>query len=209
MVATWSATLWLEDVELVDHDALGSARLIAQYRGLQPRLQGALRAYLAANQDLEDVLFEVLVGRWPLTAIGVQLDMLGRIVRQGRAGLTDDEYRVMILGRIFVNLSNGRVEEIYELLTILGIETIGTHEMYPAALHIDAAEVEHFGPVGDLLFDLKPGGVRFDWLYSDSATGTIFRTSAMLGADEVTTTEGTANIAGTSGGILSYTRWSA
>lgn len=206
---TWSATLWYDDTTPVEHVELGSARLIRQYRGDQPRLQGWLEAYLDGDQSLEDVLLRVLVGRSVRTAVGVQLDMVGKIVGQLRGELVDAAYRIMLLGRIFVNRANGKISEILKLFEILGVECTGIHEMYPAALHVDAAGMVYPEQIGDLLFDMKPAGVRLDWLYSTSAVGTIFRTSSTLGADEVTTTEGTANVAGTTGGIFSYTRWTA
>ena len=207
-VVTWNATLWLDDIQPVDHDALGLARLLWQYRDDRPRLQGFLEAFLDDIQSIENVSLEVLTGRWPLTAIGDQLDTIGKIVGQSRAELADDPYRIMILGRIFVNLSDGRIDQIAELLVdILSVEDVKIHEMYPAGIHVSGAGMDYPEQVGDLLFDLKGAGVRLDWLYSPEAAGTIFRTSATLGADESTTTEGTANLAGTTGGVLSNTRW--
>jgi hypothetical protein len=203
----WTASLWYDDITPVDHQELGVARLIWQYRGERPRLQGWLDAYLDGDQSIENVLLQVLVGRSVKLAIGVQLDMIGRVVRQQRGELADDAYRLMLLGRIFVNHADGTIPDILELFNILNVEGAGIHEMYPAGIHIDAAGMLYPEQVGDLLFDIKPAGARLNWLYSTSAIGTIFRTSSTLGTDEVTATEGTDDLGGGVGGILSHTRW--
>ncbi len=204
MAYTWTATLWYGDIAPADHEALGPARLIWQYRGEQPRIQAFLLTMLDQLQSIEDVSYDVLVGIWPLTAVGVQLDALGSIVGQDRGELADSEYRVFILGRIFVNHMRGTMPEYYELLEILGIaEQIYADEGPPAYVRIDATGCSHGKLIGELVHDAQPGGVDLLWIYNDEDEDDSFAFSDTVGADEVNTLGGFSNILGTVGGQYS------
>lgn len=208
MATTWTATLWTDDIPPDDHSPLGLARLIWQYRGEQPRLQAFLEAFLDEVQSIENAAFQVLTGVWPWTAIGNQLDVIGRIVVQPRYGMVDDEYRVFILGRIFVNKGDGQLPQFFELLDdILGITPVQAYEWWPAGFRIAVAGVSYPSPTIDLVYDLKGGGIYFEFVYSEQDEGTIFTTSSQLGTDEASTTEGTENLAMTTGGYLASMRW--
>lgn len=211
MPHSWTATLWTDDIAEVDHAPLGLARLIWQYRGDQPRLQKILEAYLIDSQSIEDVTVEVLVGRWPLTAIGDQLDTLGAIVQQGRRGLADDPYRLFILGRIFVNLSDGKVDELYTLLDTLGaIDGVLVDEYYPASIRIDVIGATYGEIIGELVHDWAGGGVRTLWVWNAEADADdCFAMGDTLGTDEINTTGGFGDLTGatqTTGGYFSGSR---
>jgi len=185
-VALWTATLWLDDISQETHSATGLARLIWQYRGDQPRMQAWLEAFLDQVQSVEDVAFACLTDVWPLTAEGDQLDVIGNIVVQPRGELTDDPYRLAILGRIFVNLGDGQLPQFYELLDILGLlEDARAYDFWPAAVEVSAVLVEYPDVVGDLVGDLGPGGVLLFFVHSDVADDETFQTSATLGADDI------------------------
>jgi hypothetical protein len=208
MAYTWSATLWYEDVALATHTPLGLARMLWQYRGQQPRIQAFLETYLDELQSAEDVTYDVLVGMWPLTAIGVQLDNLGDIVGQDRGGLVDEEYRLFILGRIFVNKGDGQWPQFFELMDILGYtETMVGYEFWPACFEFASTSMSYADTVGDLLFDLKGGGIAFRWAFTTYADTDTFKTATTLAADEADADEGTENLAGTTGGRLVDLRW--
>lgn len=206
--------MWLDDIASVDHVSTGLARLIWQYRGDQPRIQAFLESLLDEVQSIEDAAYQVLTGIWPRTAIGDQLDVLGKIVGQKRYGLVDEAYRVFILGRIYVNVSDGKLPQyLYLISDILNYQPVQAyeakwHQQWPsAALRIAVAGVTYPDPMVDLLFDLKGGGIYLEVVYSERAEGTIFQTSSLVGTDEVSTTEGTTNLAGATGGYLSSMRW--
>jgi hypothetical protein len=207
MVATWSATLWYDDIEPVTHATLGLARMLWQYRSEQPRLQGFLEAFLNDCQSIEDVTLQVLTGRWPLTAIGVQLDTLGKIVGQERGTLTDDQYRLYILARIMVNKGNGRVEELIDICEILGCETIYVDEG-TAEIRIDVSGVTDGNLIGDLISDAKAGGVRLTWIWNAQDDTDCFQMASTLGADDTDATTGFGDLTGatqTTGGYFSGT----
>lgn len=205
-MATWTATLWINDIQTLDHAELGLARLAKQYRGERPRLQGELEAYLNALQSLEDVTIEWYVKRWPLTAEGVQLDVLGKIVGQERGTRTDDEYRLWILARILVNRSNGRIEELINILTTLGVADIRVKEYWPAGLYIEVTGTPYGQDIGELLTQAKAGGVQLHWVYTDQADANALQTSNTLGTSTSDASRGFASLGGppyTSGGYTS------
>jgi len=204
MTATWTATLWYDDIAPDDHPETGLARLIWQYRGSQPRIQAFLRILLDQLQSIEDVSMDVLAGIWPLTAIGEQLDTLGVIVGQGRGTLTDDEYRIIILGRIFVNLMDGTLEEFLKLLEIVGVtEQIYADEAYPCFFRLDATGMTHGEIIGSLVLDGAPAGVDLLWIYSNLPETDTFAMSNVAGADQASVLGGFADLLGAVGGRMS------
>lgn len=80
--------------------------------------QKFLTAIGTSAQTLEDALQQVYSGYWIDEAVGVQLDVLGRLVGQGRGGMVDDDYRSMIRARISVNRSKGTIADI---ITVAGL----------------------------------------------------------------------------------------
>ena len=101
-----------------DHLSIGLSNLLTQFRG-QPNIQGILRSYLTQLQEIEDVAISLIDERYVDTATGVQLDGIGTIVGEPRAGRSDVDYRVAIKGRIRANAANSRIEDILELFVLL------------------------------------------------------------------------------------------
>lgn len=75
-----------------------------------------LTACIAPFQDAQDTLVALLAERTIDTAVGAQLDVLGRIVGEDRAGFDDDTYRRYIRARIAVNRSRGVTEDVINVL---------------------------------------------------------------------------------------------
>lgn len=74
-----------------------------------------LRAVLASVQDVENALQQLFRERRIDTAVGEQLDVLGRLVGQKRNGLSDDDYRRYVRARIAANRSNGSYEDLIKV----------------------------------------------------------------------------------------------
>ena len=91
---------------IVDHVPVGLDLLIEQYKG-RPRIEGLLSSWLNRIQELEDAIWTVIDGRIIDTAVGVQLDTLGKLVGQLRGSETDEAYRAFIRARIRANRSLG------------------------------------------------------------------------------------------------------
>jgi hypothetical protein len=207
MTATWTAILWENDFEPVTHVQLGLSRLLAEYQDYtdHPRVHDFLRTFLTQNQNLEDVSWQVFVERWPYTAEGVQLDVLGRLVGQGRGGRLDDLYRLWILARIKVNRSNGQVEELYDILEILGPETMAIQEGWPSELKIAITGADEGEEIGELIAQAKAGGVSLHWQWSAELDGAIFRFDAAGAGVSTDANQGFAEAGAgpfTTGGVL-------
>ncbi len=70
-------------------------------------------------QRFENVAYDVLTDRMLANAEGVNLDVLGALVRVGRLGRTDDDYRKIIQVAIAANDSDGGAEQITWIATQL------------------------------------------------------------------------------------------
>ncbi len=205
-ITTWTATLWTDDIPAEDHRTLALARLIWEYRGDQPRVQGMLDALLEQVQNLEDVGIEMLTGRWPLTAEGVQLDLLGRIVREARGSLTDSEYRLMILLRILVNRSDGTLEQLEEIIETAGPSgSMQIDESHPCGLVISVAGATLGWLLGEMVADAVSAGAACHWSWTGHDDADAFAIGDTLGSDESNIDGGFGDLTGAtqaSGGYM-------
>ncbi len=200
----WTATLWYDDIEPQDHVTTGDSQLLWQYSD-KPRLRALLSASLSQSQSLEDLAFAVLVGRSVYTAVGVQLDVLGKIVGQDRGEMGDDPYRLFVVARILVNRSNARIPELVDLLELLDVPTIKIMEYYPGELHISVAGTEYGELIGELISQASTGGMALRWTWSNEDADNTFTLSNTLGVDETDPNRGLGDLGGasTTGGRLS------
>jgi hypothetical protein len=170
-------------------------------------MQALLDAWMQQADSIENAALEVYVGRWPLTAIGEQLDVLGRIVGQPRGGRTDAVYRLWILARILVNRSNGKQEELFDILEVLGVTTdILYGDYYPAEVYVSIVDEDNGDDIGQLLQEYKPAGVTLMVVWSSETEANTFAIGDTLGADEVNATGGFGDLTGatqTTGGYFS------
>lgn len=78
-----------------------------------------LTALGGSVQDLEDVLQTLLLGYGVDTAVGEQLNVLGRLVGQGRGGLDDASFRRLVRARISTNRSKGTIADVIKVTTLI------------------------------------------------------------------------------------------
>jgi hypothetical protein len=105
-------------VSTIAHVTDALARLGEQFKS-QPNLVAFLTAHVAPLQDIEDALQQLLLERQVDTAIGDQLDALGALVGQARAGLSDDNYRRYVRARIMANRSKAIVEDLLQVARLI------------------------------------------------------------------------------------------
>ena len=126
-------------IELVtDHEDQGVALLITQFRD-KPLIEIMLRALLEQVQEAENALFALLIERTIDTAVGAQLDVIGKIVGQSRGTFDEDTYRTFIRGRVLVNRSSGTTDQMVEIVNTLlpdGV-SLRVKEYYPAAFQLE------------------------------------------------------------------------
>lgn len=96
------------------HVRQGVDRLLEQYKRKE-RIEGMLSIPLHHIAKLEDAFWQILTERWIDTAIGDQLDLLGRVVNLPRDGADDETYRALIRVEILSLRSQGRPEQLITL----------------------------------------------------------------------------------------------
>lgn len=189
------------------HVSQGLSRLLTQFKG-QPNFEGQLRSFLNQVQEIENMFISLIIERYLATAVGAQLDGIGRVVDENRVGRDDVDYRAAIQGRIRINLGDGRVEDIHFLFSLLlpgntfeMIEGATAEFLYiiesavtlgvdptPAALSLQLATARGAGIRSTLIFSVADEADSFR-----TATGTTL---------EASTTQGTTDPAMSSGGTL-------
>jgi hypothetical protein len=157
-----------------DHAGEGVGLLLEQFHS-SPLLQTLLVAVLMGQvQDCEGVAWQLLTERSLDYAVGDQLDGLGLVVGEPRNGRDDDQYRVALRVRIAVNRSNGKPEELLNVLNLIFEGALEAHltEFYPAAFTIDLHNPAVSPNTPDVLIrflrDAKPAGVGMNLGYSVS-----------------------------------------
>ena len=89
------------------------------------RLHDWIRSMLGAvgiktlAEELYDVFADLKANQWLATATGVGLDRLGKILGYSRSGLSDADYRLRLYIQAAINTSNGRPEQIIDLMNAI------------------------------------------------------------------------------------------
>jgi hypothetical protein len=160
-----------------DHQARAVARLVEHFRSgaTMPKL---VRAMTAENQVIEDVLRDLILKRRLDTAIGAQLDVIGRIVGQPREGRSDDVYRIWISARIRLNKTSGTGEDILAIFSAVtqGSTALVLEEQFPAAfvLRIGSASIVPPAELAAIARLAKAGGVQAQIVSATSEDVTSF-----------------------------------
>lgn len=99
------------------HSAKALARFTEQWKN-KPVVNGIVKAVCGPVQTLENAVFDVIVNRLLANAVGVQLDSLGALVGEARENRIDADYKPAITIRIRVNRSQGKAEDILQVMTL-------------------------------------------------------------------------------------------
>ena len=95
----------------------GIARLANQFKK-STKFQEFLEVFLQQHQDLKASDLQLLNERYLDTAIGIQLDGIGKIVGLKRSnGLSDDSYRLLIRAKIIKNKTAMTVDDTLRLIS--------------------------------------------------------------------------------------------
>lgn len=145
------------------------------------RVESLIGALATPAQSLEDTLLQLMIERGVDTAVGVQLDVLGRIVGQERGGLGDEDYRLLLRARIAANRSEGTVGDLLLVVrSALGLpaEPVVVHQQYPAAVVVRVLTQPltdtEAALIAGLLRDAAAAGVRVILESSSAAPSPLF-----------------------------------
>jgi hypothetical protein len=167
----------------------GLNRLIGQFQN-RPILAAELSSFLQRLQEIENVLWQIILGRSIValtspegvttsTAIGVQLDQLGKIVGAPRAGLSDADYLLAIGTQIYVNRSSGVPENFLTIMRrSVPVGTTGQFsELDPACIYVVVLGPDGWnsGLTWRLLRAIKPAGVRLLFVSSPLDPASTFQ----------------------------------
>lgn len=160
--------------QITNHFDQAIARLLTQYAEAQ-NIQNLISVYTTQIQELENIIYDMFLNRMIDTAVGQQLDNLGEIVGQPRLGFDDETYRVLLKFRIGVNVSQGTIEEVIQLFTLIsGASEVHVIDEGGGSISIQyneplPAELEEF--IFDNMDQVVAAGVRIDTFveYSDDS----------------------------------------
>jgi hypothetical protein len=199
--------------EVTDHVGGALALLIAQYQD-SPLLRGLIGSYVHQIQDVEHGLVQIYQNALSIeTAIGVQLDLIGRVVREARDGRTDDDYRRALRVRVLVNKSQGRHEDLIAIVRLFeDMDTSGgtvkVQDLQPARIEVraEAPAVNEPSEVHKRVRLAKAAGVSLTTITHPEATaGRLFvlgRASAYASTNATTGLSWTGDTA--RGGALAH-----
>lgn len=179
------------------------ALLYSQFQG-DPVLSAIVAAFAVEMQEIETMLVDVWVNCVLANAENEQLDVVGRVLLEGRRGRSDTDYRAALYAQVLLLHSSGQVNEI---LAVLEAFQAGTYHLVDYELA--SITVRFVGAIGSVDYDLlndvlqkaKAGGVRADFIYSEEDDSDTF-TCADADAIQTDANTGCANDAGTVGGSL-------
>lgn len=197
-----------DPIKQLDHVTKGLRRLLTQFRG-QPNFEAILTSYLNQIDELECMFIDLMIKRYLDNAEGAQLDGIGDIVGELRAGRNDTDYRAAIRGRIRANRGKARVEDILFVFGLL-LPTFTfklTEGPSPASLVVQI--VEPLGPsdpspevIVAQLKRARGGGINYQLQWTEQPVADTFMTAdgTVLQADSQ---RGTSDPGMTFGGYLS------
>jgi hypothetical protein len=108
--------------------------------GDETNLVKYLRCVMASVQDVENGLQQLYTDRRIDTAVGVQLDALGKLAGLKRKGLTDEPYRRRIRAKIRASQSNGMHEDLLRVTQLVlgdGQALVKVTTVGPACVTVD------------------------------------------------------------------------
>lgn len=133
------AALTLDHV--TDYLARARARYLEQYKD-KANFDALASVFVAKLQEIEDAFWQLYEERTLDSAVGVQLDVLGRILNIARGPYGDEDYRAILRAQVKLLKSSGTINQLIE---IVGLASQGADvsviESFPAALTVQVSGV--------------------------------------------------------------------
>lgn len=133
-----------------------------EYKNITDLMYSLLTEVSLLEQTFSDLYNE----RNLQTAIGKQLDQIGKLIGEERQGKDDDEYRKYLYIRTLVNKSSGTTPEIEEVINRTEDATfIQVFNHYPASIYIYIKTPKIPDPsLIDLIKNMIPAGVSLGYI---------------------------------------------
>ena len=151
--------------QITTHVADAKARLLEQYKSL-PNINALVEIFSGRYQDLEDILSDFVSGRSLFTAIGTQLDNMGKIINLARvSGQSDADYRAALFVQISINTAQGDPRSVTVLVQNLTGANIVRYRNLGNGVMSFEIDVTPPGDIAELYERIEKGtlaGVRVD-----------------------------------------------
>ena len=184
--------------QITDHEDQAEARLPEQFKGKE-RIVALVRSLVSEAQTVEDAEFPMLDLLNIDTQIGEQLDGIGDILTEPRAGQSDVNYRLALKAKAARITASGTPEQVIDrFLTLTGaLRGVDYVEAFPAGYCIGAtvptlSDVQSGAPAGQVV-TLVTGGLGTDDAYVDGFAVNVTRDEVRA---IVSHTDGTATLSG-------------
>ena len=155
-----------------DHVARAIGVLISALRD-KARFTRVVDIFVRPLQELEDVFWDLYANRRLSNATGVNLDVIGKIVKEARAGLSDNDYRAVLRVKGRVLRSLGTADDLIEITQLMLQSTAFTYaEFYPGSVLITVIGTPVFSIslLSKFLRMAKAAGIRLDVAHTTTPT---------------------------------------
>lgn len=152
-------------VDAVDFQAKALDFEVTQFKD-KPKSLALLYAIMDQLQEADATAIQIAEALDVQTAVGLQLDKLGRIVQLAREGREDDEYRAAIIAKIVINMGSGTVEDIiFAVRTVCGTPKVSVYELPNTAIYV-AVQVPYTNEerIEPMISLVKAAGVALDYV---------------------------------------------
>lgn len=157
--------------ENTDYCGAGKKLLLEEFKN-KPRMEAFLCKLLDQVTQVEAALWDLFTLRGLEEATGTQLDGIGTIVGEPRRGRLDDIYRVFLRVRIMVNASDGKIEQLYDIVrTALGEDSIVRIQTGNTRITVNVdSDIDPIAPIDLMLIlrEAKGGGIAIQLVYTFS-----------------------------------------
>lgn len=153
-----------------NHVEIAKSRLNNFYvKNSNTKFNALIESLIEPFQQLEDEGFKLLTDTILLTALGVQLDIIGLKVGEKRLGRNDENYRLGIFTRIAINNSGATPNSIINLIKSIAQPIYMSYsEVYPANISIFLRTNIAANSLKPVLDSIVPAGVGTTLTYSST-----------------------------------------
>ncbi len=151
-------------------------KLATTYKTDKPKVLAVLQAFAHQVGDLDATLVDLYEKRSLLTAEGVQLDIIGRLLNEVRLGLGDEDYRLKLQLKVIRIYSEGTASNLMQIFEIMtNPAAMEFSEIFPATAYL-LAVYPGLTPYNDevihnALNRARAGGVRIDLGHTNGEVG--------------------------------------
>jgi len=158
----------------IDYEASAESLVLPAFK--ETNITGVVKSLVSPLQEISDTSYQVAGAYDVRTAVGVQLDSVGKLLNVDREGMTDDEYREKIKARLLINNSKGTSSDFISLLKlVLGDITFKVIEDPSAPAQVQVIIYSPQTVINEqLVNDITPIGVRGVFFQNPYEGKTIF-----------------------------------